>query len=86
MRVGGGGGDMTEQEWRDRFGAKLAAIINARGCTCREFAEEFGISEKTLNHYICGRRVPKIATLVNLAKTLGYSVDKFVDFGEKIEK
>ena len=73
---------MTKQEWLDRFGAELAAIIRARGCTCREFAEDMKMSEKTLNHYLCGRRAPKITTLVNLARKLGYPVDKFVNFGE----
>ena len=76
---------MTKQEWLRRFGAELTLIISKRGCTYREFAEEIGMSEKTLNHYICGRRVPKVKTLVNLARKLGYPVDKFVNFGELID-
>ena len=76
---------MTEQEWRDRFGAALANMINARGCTRREFAEEMGMSEKVIDNYIHGRRSPKGPVLVNLAKALGYSVEKLMDFGEKIE-
>ena len=77
---------MTEQEWRDRFGAKLAALISARGCTRREFADEIGMSEKVIDHYIHGRRTPTAVSLVNLASSLGYPIDKLVDFGDRIEK
>lgn len=77
---------MTEQEWRDRFGARLADLIATRGCTRREFAEETGMSEKAIDHYIHGRRSPNVISLVNLARFFDYPIDKLVDFGEQIEK
>lgn len=77
---------MTEQEWRKKFGANLLYLINKRGCTRRDFAEEIGLSEKMLDHYIHGRRSPTIVPLMNLARSLNCSMDKLTDFGEKVVK
>ena len=77
---------MTEQEWRKRFGSALEKMIASRGCTRREFAEEMGISEKSLDHYIHGRRTPSAVSLVNLSRFLEYPLEKLADFGEKVKK
>ena len=76
---------MTEEEWRMRFADKLAWMIQRRGCTQSEFADETGMSEKTLNHYVNGRRTPKATTLMNLARTFECDPGELIDFGEKID-
>lgn len=76
---------MTEEQWRMRFANKLSQMINRRGCTQSDFAEEAGISEKTLNRYIQGTRTPKATMLVNLARAFGCAASDLIDFGEKID-
>lgn len=62
---------MTEAEWRTNFADRLTYMIQKRGCTQSEFAEEVGISEKSLNHYIRGVRTPKANILAAIANELG---------------
>lgn len=76
---------MTEQEWRDRFGARLDKLITARGCTRRDFAEEIGVSDRSIDHYIHDRRTPNAFVLMKMAHVFGCSVNELADFGEKIE-
>ena len=76
---------MTEEEWRMRFADKLSYLIQRRGCTQSEFAEEAGLSEKTLNRYVNGNRTPKATTLINLARAFECSLNELIDFGEKID-
>lgn len=77
---------MTEQEWREKFGMVLTRLITDRGCTRREFSDELGISEKTLDHYIHGRRTPSATSLLNLAKFIDCPLEKLMDFGEKVRR
>ena len=76
---------MTEEEWRMRFADKLAYMIKKRGCTQSEVAEEIGVNEKTLSHYICANRTPKATVLMNLARAFECSPSDLLDFGEKID-
>ena len=62
---------MTELEWREKFAERLDYMIQKRGCTQSEFAEEVGISEKSLNHYVRGVRIPKANILAAIAHELG---------------
>lgn len=61
---------MTEAEWRINFADKLTYMIQKRGCTQSEFAEEIGMNEKTLSHYVCGDRTPKANVVADLARAL----------------
>lgn len=61
---------MTDQEWRERFANKLSYMIQKRGCTQSEFAEEVGMSEVTLSRYVQGHRIPKANILADLARAL----------------
>lgn len=76
---------MTTKEWRNRFGAKLDKLITARGCTRRDFAEEIGVSDRAIDHYIHGRRTPNAFALMKMANVFGCSLTELADFGEKIE-
>lgn len=76
---------MTMQEWRNRFGAKLDKMIATRGCTRRDFAEEIGLSDRAIDHYIHGRRAPNAFILVKMARVFGCSLTELADFGERIE-
>lgn len=68
---------MTEQERKDRFAVNLMRMIAEYGCTLRDFAEEAGVSEAALNHYIHGRRLPNFFVLEQMADTLGCDIDEF---------
>ena len=73
---------MTETEWRARFAGKLSHMIKARGCTQSEFAEEAGISEKSLNRYINGIRTPKAPILLKLASAFDCNPLELLEFEE----
>lgn len=76
---------MTEEEWRMRFADKLSHMIHNRGCTQSDFAEEAGISAKSINRYVNGIRTPKVTVLMKMAKAFECDPKDLYDFGEKID-
>lgn len=57
------------------FVARFSALLQERGYTQREFAQKTNLTEGAISHYLKGDREPKGAILLNIANTLGTSVD-----------
>lgn len=71
---------MSEEEWRDRFGTKLADVINDKGISQRDLAEAIGVSTIMISKYINGKTSPSSYTLSKLAKVLECTVSELTDF------
>ena len=76
---------MTEQEWREEFAFKLRKAYRSRGYNQKQFAEEVGISEKTLSHYRRCIRTPDAITITNMAAVLDCDVSEIIPVGTTIK-
>lgn len=75
---------MTEIEWMQIFGDNLVSILEEWGMTQRELADRSGLSESTISRYIHKEVAPSIFAVINIADTLGISIDELIDFGDRI--
>ena len=57
------------------LGAKISALIQARGITQKELAETIGTTEATMSRYVSGERDPKSEVLANIATALRTTTD-----------
>ena len=76
---------MTQEEWKDIFGANLATILQEQGMTQNELAKATGLSSSRISDYIHGYSAPSIFAVINMAYALGISISEFIDFDESIE-
>ncbi len=76
---------MTETEWLDIFASNLFEIMNERGYTQGDLAEDTGLSEASISYYLNRRRIPGIRAIVNIAYVLDVDVAELIDFGDRIE-
>ena len=76
---------MTETEWMDIFGDNLNSIMQERGYTQGDLADETGLDQTTISRYINKRCMPTMRAVVNLAYTLDCDISELVDFGDRIE-
>lgn len=75
---------MTEQDWLDVFGDNLAEIMAEQGYSQRDLADETGLSESAISHYINKKRLPSIKAIINIAYALDQDLNDFIDFGSRI--
>lgn len=75
---------MSEQEWINIFGDNLQEMLLEANMTQRELAEDTGLTEAAVSHYINKRRMPTVRALVNIAYSLGCSFDELMDFGDQV--
>jgi len=59
----------------DGFPGRLARARADRGLTLRQVAEGAGVTRGAVSHYEQGRCAPSARTLVDLAATLGVTLD-----------
>lgn len=76
---------MTEVEWIETFGDNLADLLKYSHMTQREMSDAAGISESMISDYIHKRKAPGLKAIINIAYSLGCSVDDLMDFEEMIE-
>lgn len=76
---------MSEVEWMRIFGQNLEEMLVEANMTQRELAEDTGLSEGAISHYINQRRMPTVRALVNIAYSLNCSFDELMDFGDILE-
>ncbi len=55
------------------LGERLRACRIAKGCTMKEFAEKYDISERYLADLERGKKAPKLDTLVRISNSIGVS-------------
>lgn len=76
---------MSEVEWMKIFGRNLEEMLIEANMTQRELAEDTGLTEGAISHYINQRRMPTVRALVNIAYSLNCSFDELMDFGDVLE-
>lgn len=76
---------MSEIEWMDVFGDNLAQMMNESKMSQRELADEIGVHESTISHYINKQRIPSIKHVLNISYVLDCGVDELIYVDEKIE-
>lgn len=76
---------MTEVEWLDTFAGNLVSLMQERGYSQGDLAEESGLDESSISRYINGRRLPNIRAIINIAYALDCDVNELIDFGDRIK-
>ena len=59
---------------------RLGRAMKARGYTEYGLAKAIGCSRSSINHYLCGKRLPSSESMVQLSKTLSVSTDWLLGF------
>ena len=57
------------------IGPRILTLLEKKGMTQRELANEIGVTETSISRYISGQRVPKANIVVYMADTLDSSTD-----------
>lgn len=76
---------MTEAEWVRIFSRNLQEYLVDYGATQSDFAEDTGLSQQAISNYVNGKQIPTLRAIINMAYTLNVSLDRFIDFGDRIE-
>jgi transcriptional regulator with XRE-family HTH domain len=75
---------MTEREWRNIFADRLSTMMRCNNASRRGVVRASGISEGALSYYLSGQKTPSFKAIINLAYTLGCTIEDLIDFGEEI--
>ena len=76
---------MSEIEWISIFGDNLIDIMDEKGYTQEQLANETGLTQSTISKYINKKQMPSIKAIVNLAYALDCTTDELIEFGDIIE-
>ena len=76
---------MSEIEWISIFGDNLIDIMDEKGYTQEQLANETGLTQSTISKYINKKQMPSIKAVVNLAYALDCTTDELIEFGDIIE-
>lgn len=76
---------MTILEWQNIFRDNLSEMLEERGMTQCDLAEDSGLAVSTINNYMTNRATPSVKAIVNIAYTLDVPIDELLDFGDRIE-
>ena len=76
---------MTEMEWLRQFSRRLREEMEGCRMTQKDLADETGLSESTISHYLNAQRLPSIKSIINICFVLGIDVDTLTNFGKAIE-
>lgn len=76
---------MSEMEWISIFGDNLIDIMDEKGYTQEQLANETGLTQSTISKYINKKQMPSIKAVVNLAYALDCTTDELIEFGDAIE-
>lgn len=75
---------MSEMEWLQIFANNLAYHLQATGMSQSEFAKMAGLEQGSISRYVSARQMPGIKAIINIANTLGITIDELIDFGSTI--
>lgn len=76
---------MTELEWLDIFADNLHDLMQSRGYSQGDLADESGLDQTSISRYLNRRRIPTVRAIVNLAYVLDCNISDLMDFGDRIE-
>ncbi len=66
------------EETKMNYGEAMRSARERRGCSRKWLASKSGVSDNTLYEYETGRHEPGIYNLIQLASTLGISIDEYI--------
>lgn len=69
---------MTDRQMLIEFGSNLEHIMINRGMKQKTLADKIGVSESTMNCYIKGKRMPSLATVLNMMLALDCDLDDLI--------
>lgn len=76
---------MTEERWKKLFARRLQRYLDEFNMSQSELARRIFVTRATVNHYVTGRAMPSIVSVVNIAMVFGCNVADLIDFGEDID-
>lgn len=75
---------MTEREWRKLFADRLQSMMRCSNASRQGVIRAADISEGSLSYYLSAQKTPSFKNIINLAYTLGCTIEDLIDFGEQI--
>lgn len=72
--------NLTEQEWRHKFAAKLYEKITDKCISQKELAEILNMSQKTISKYLNAKATPSTYNLDRIARVLDCSITELTNF------
>ena len=69
---------MTDKQMLAEFGENLDYLLNERQMSQKGLADKIGVGESTVSHYIKGRRMPTLATILNIMLALDCDLDDLI--------
>lgn len=76
---------MTEMEWRKKFSDRLSFMMRRANMTRLQLAEASDTTKVAIGYYLDARKTPGFKAIINLAYSLGCTVEDLIDFGEQIQ-
>lgn len=76
---------MKREEWKNVFAENLKSILDERGMTQRDLAEDSGVAVSSISDYLSKRQIPGAVSIINIAYALDMEVSELIDFDERIE-
>ena len=76
---------MTEVEWMGIFSDNLLSLMQERGYSQGDLADESGLDRTTINRYLNKQCIPQVKAIVNLSYVLDCDISELIDFGDMIE-
>lgn len=71
---------MDEAEWRKKFSKRLRSIVEKQEMSVARLSRLSGVSECPIRRYIQGKSIPSAYKLVCIAKALGVSPLRLIEF------
>lgn len=72
--------NLTEQEWRHKFAAKLYEYMAENCISQKELAELLNVSQMTISKYLNARVTPTSYNLDRIARVLNCSISELTNF------
>lgn len=76
---------MRREEWKEIFAENLKAILEEKGMTQRDLADDSGIAMSSISDYVTKRQIPGAIAVINMAYALDVDVNELIDFDERID-
>lgn len=76
--------DLTEQDlddiWKKEFARKLKKKLRNSGITQKEFAQQLGVTDRTVYRYLNQLTLPDYITIRKIARILGCTFEELTNF------
>ena len=76
---------MKREEWKEIFAENLKSVLEEKGMTQRDLADDSGIAMSSISDYLTKRQIPGVVSIINIAYALDMEVSELIDFDERID-